>query len=232
MVELTGLRTTQNESVIRNPIINTDLLNVENQPSDCMRIQSIFKSHPTPDSFLQQFKIKNTITNLQTFRDQLISSRADTLRNLPSGQNTEFVRTYLNKLNNSVLPYYELMNTCVKEGIESDLDKWNEQKELTSESKERYEAIAHPELQVSYYEGWFPLVRPMKETSLFILFSIGAFLILFSLVFFLRMSGVEFNIQIPFSGDSFSSYNKYIGYSIFLGILVASIGYATKWFKK
>jgi hypothetical protein len=243
-LELTGLVTTQNTQVSQNPRLgSTTVLITTNLPTQCIgnsNILGIVKSQPTVDSYFSLIKLSDTITNLQNFRDSLIASRADTLRQLPTNnQSVEAVRTYMNQLHTSVLPYYRLVNNCIKEQKEARWDEWNEQKESTHESKERYDSVMHPELKVSYYEGWFPIFRPMTETSLFFLFAIGSFLILFSLAFFLRMGGVEFDFKLPFTSDSTSFFESYKPYLVTFGItsvvfasIILGVGYSKGWFDK
>lgn len=74
------------------------------------------------------------------------------------------------------------------------------QKELTEKeamyetAKERALSISHPEEKTSNYEGWFPLGRPMRSTSLFILIGFSIF---FTLFFFgMLMSLLGFQIQL------------------------------------
>lgn len=68
------------------------------------------------------------------------------------------------------------------------------------EAKARYEAIKDPEQKVGYYEGWFPIFRPMKESSLFGVFGAGLFLLLLSIFIFLNMNGVSVSVQLPQTG--------------------------------
>ena len=239
-LELTGLQTTSNQPVSTNPRLETDLLNTTNQSSQCARLVSIAKSKPTSDSLFQDFKLNQTIINLESFRDQIIRSGADTLRNLPTNDSVNSVKSYMNTLNTGVLSQYRLLNTCMKESTDADWNELNSQRESTSESKDRLESLQHPERKVSYYEGWFPLFRPMSETALFILFSIAIFFLLISLAFFLRLSGVQFNISLPFGDSSsisfFESYKPYIQSisftSFIFAIVIVAIGYSRGWFSK
>jgi hypothetical protein len=242
-ITLTGLVTTQNADVQSNPVFDNSLLTPTNLPTQCVGTSSILgilKAQPTLDSYLgTTLNLTDTITNVQAMRDSLISSRADTLRPLPVNDSITSVKTYLNSINDRVLPYYRLVNNCITEQKEIPWDELSQQKEGTSESKERYESVKHPEQNVSYYEGWFPIFRPMTETSLFVLFAIGTFFILFSLVFFLRMSGVEFDLKLPFTSDSSSfieSYKPYLysfgGSSILFAIVIVAVGMNRGWFTK
>jgi hypothetical protein len=232
-VTLPGLVTTQNEAVSPAPTLTTDLLQISQQPSECSAIQSIVKSNPTANAYLDSIQLNTTITNLESFRDQIIASRADIYRTIPDSTEKTSIRTFYNRLNDGIVPQYRLINTCLGEAVEANVKVWKEQKEGTEESRDRYESLLHPERNVSYYEGWFPLFRPMTETALFVLFSIGAFLVLVSLALFLRMSGIQFQIQLPFGGDGgfdLEGYKPYIYTSVGFGIGIGIIGYARGWF--
>jgi len=65
------------------------------------------------------------------------------------------------------------------------------------ESESRLGSIRNPEQNVSYYEGWFPIVRPMTEAALFGLFAAAIFMLLLAVLVFIRMAGVQIDIQIP-----------------------------------
>jgi hypothetical protein len=239
-VTVTGLQNTNRQQVTTNPSFDNTLFVTTNAPNQCKgssSIESVVKGNPTVDAYLQSIKLTQTLTNLKTFRDSVVRSQADTLLSLPENTSIESLKSYLASLNTSILPYYRLVNNCIKESTETKLNTYNEQKESTSESKERYEALKHPELKVGYYEGWFPIFRPMTETSLFALFSIACFFILFSLGFFLRMSGVEFNIQIPFFTESTSSFDLSSinlpmigGLAVGIGGIIAAVGMNRGWF--
>jgi hypothetical protein len=61
-------------------------------------------------------------------------------------------------------------------------------------AKQRALSISHPERATSDYEGWFPLGRPMRPTSLFLLIGFSLFFLLF--FFGILMSFLGFNIQL------------------------------------
>jgi len=68
-------------------------------------------------------------------------------------------------------------------------------------AKVRAESIHAPEQKTSDYEGWFPIGRTMRSTSLFILIGFSIF---FTLFFFgLLMSLLGFNIQLSWALPQF-----------------------------
>ncbi len=64
-------------------------------------------------------------------------------------------------------------------------------------AKERANSIQNPEQKTSDYEGWFPLGRSMRSTSLFILIGFSIFFILF--FFGLLMSFLGFQVQLSWT---------------------------------
>jgi hypothetical protein len=64
-------------------------------------------------------------------------------------------------------------------------------------AKERANSIQNPEQKTTDYEGWFPLGRSMRSTSLFILIGFSIFFILF--FFGLLMSFLGFQVQLSWT---------------------------------
>jgi hypothetical protein len=106
------------------------------------------------------------------------------------------------------------------------------QKEATEESKSRLASIQNPERSVSYYEGWFPIFRPMQEGSLLALFGVAMAALVFSLGLFLKMSDIEFSVSFGSSASSFfaslpelSSFLPYSGAGLLVGVIGATLIY-------
>ena len=139
------------------------------------------------------------------------------------------VQAHLTYIENSYLPIVRLGNTCLKEALEVDQTALKEAQGKLEESQSRLASITNPETNVSYYEGLFPMVRPMTETALLGIFGAAIFMLLLSVLVFLRLQGVEINIIIPeiivpyFTLPPNASYYMYGGLAT--GI-IGSIGYA------
>ena len=102
----------------------------------------------------------NVITNLDKLKDVL--SRAIPSDNLStSNTKANTVQTYVNDIENKILPQVQLVESCLSESLQVDNKELNQAQAQLDESKERYESIKNPETNVSYYEGWFPIVRPV-----------------------------------------------------------------------
>jgi hypothetical protein len=64
----------------------------------------------------------------------------------------------------------------------------------------RNEQVKHPDQHVSYYEHTlFPLNRPLTATWLYILMFVSTFLVIVSILIFLRIAHIEVDIKFPFT---------------------------------
>jgi hypothetical protein len=130
---------------------------------------------------------------------------------------------YIEDMNAQMLQLGFIAN-CVTEALGATEQVFTAEKELET-SKDRYEELHSPETHVSYYEGTFPIHRPIKDSTLFGLFAAGLFLMLLSLICFLRTQGVEINLILPqttlpgISVNMFAGMGTYIGIASVLGII-------------
>jgi hypothetical protein len=71
-------------------------------------------------------------------------------------------------------------------------------------AKDRASMIVRPELQSSYYDGWFPLNRPLKRAAVPIILFLGSFLISASFFMMLSLIGIHsyFFILLPDTAKS------------------------------
>jgi len=65
----------------------------------------------------------------------------------------------------------------------------------------RANMVSRPELTASYYDGWFPLYRPMKHGSVAILIGFASFFFTISIMLFLDLLGIKtvFTVYVPFT---------------------------------
>ena len=189
-----------------------------NLPTTCSDVSSTINSNSNIEESLSNFYIgsrditgaPSLITNLTRLKDFLAIARSDQayLTELATTtttggfttaikQKAQDVITYIDTIQNSVIPSITFAASCLSESLQVDNKELNQAQAQLDESKERYESIKNPETNVSYYEGWFPIVRPMSEGALFGLFGSAIFMLLLSIFIFLRLAGVVINIQIP-----------------------------------
>ena len=178
-------------------------------PTNCSVVSSTINSNADIEVSLNNFYIgsrdesgaPNIINNLKTLKDYLAvatpSQNYITVQAADVKQKAQDVLTYLDTIQNTFIPSITLASSCISESLQVDNKGLNQAQALLDESKERYESIKNPENNVSYYEGWFPIVRPMSEGALFGLFGAAIFMLLLSIFIFLRLAGVVINIQIP-----------------------------------
>jgi hypothetical protein len=193
-------------------------------PNTCATILSAARRSGTKNTFLSIYKLDEIKNNLQDLKTKLSAPNVDQLQTIESKPGFSEMNAYITKVESSQLPIQRLVSKCLQEEMEVDVES---KKAKVEESKSRYEAIKEPEKRVSYYEGWFPLFRPMSESALFGVFAAGLALLLFSILLFLRMQGVQLKLEFPelfLAGVDLSSYTGYVYGAAGLGIVLAFLG--------
>ena len=248
---LAGVTNIQGQDITPLPSINTNIFYTVSttSPPTCQTIISGAKTSSSVDTFLQTYKIGDSGTgidtslidlkkNLDNFYSSLVSDDVDQRRNIDTSSastNNNSISTYLTNLETTQIPVLRLVDSCMKEATIPDYTSLDKQKEETDESKLRLESVKDPETKVSYYEGWFPLIRPMSEPALFGIFITAVFLLILSVGVFLRMSGIQFNISLPtlFIDTGYGLDTKkymYIGLGIGAAGGLGIYGYEKGWF--
>ena len=92
------------------------------------------------------------------------------------------------------------------------------EEENVSIAKDRVGYIRNPEENVSNYESWFPIDRPIHTLSLIIILSISLFVLIFCLLLLLSFLGVDITIYRNTYVKSYSSNIFYQIYSQFTGL--------------
>lgn len=205
-------------------------------PITCTNVVSAGKNASTANNLLDTYHIDPSKTapldsiqkNLQPLATALAaySNQGATFAGADIPTSTA-INTHLASLENTYLPVIRLANTCLKESLQIDQSALKEAQGNLDEAQSRLASITNPEEKVSYYEGWFPMVRPMTESALLGIFGAAIFMLLMSILVFLRLQGVEINIILPdiplFTLPPNASYYMYGGLAT--GI-IGSIGYA------
>jgi hypothetical protein len=240
-VSTTGLKAKNSTSTLSTqPSIDTTItVSINDASNNCIDILASAKRNQNSlNTFLSTYKLQestttaiNLIDNLTEFKTEL--SQADTTQTFPEGD----IKNYITQTVPGSIQKIRLASNCLyEETVMRNTDELDKQKEITEESKLRYESILHPEQKVSYYEGWFPLFRPMKESAIFVLFAIGLLFLLFSITVFLRMSGFDLKVEMPTimlnTGGGDSNYRPFIIGGALVGGVFGLIGYSRGWFSK
>jgi len=233
--QLNGIHTLTKHLVVPSPSINTTVIaNPTKVPITCPAIVAAVKAN-TPSTFLQLYAIPTIITNLQSLHKALTTG-VDENQTITDGNNLASIQSYLTKIDTIQVPILKLVKACTGETSQPvSNDAYAAAKERLSTSMERLEFIQNPEQYVSYYEGWFPIFRPMVRTALFGLFGVSLFLLLLSIILFLRMNGIELKLVFPESADVTqasipSTYTYAAGAAIAIGLLVGYYGNKNGWF--
>ena len=78
----------------------------------------------------------------------------------------------------------------------SDLQEQIKEEEANIDiAKQRLESIRNPERYTSYYEGWFPIDRPIQPITTITLIALITFLSVFILLFIISLLGINLTIQ-------------------------------------
>ena len=253
MVVLSGLNTLTKDStgttIKISPSLDTAPLFT---PSATLTCADILRDAKTENltTFLGKYGIddkdnsnaanKSIKDKLESFKTALVTADSGQIITDNTGYSgPDGINTFLSALNTTHLPILRLVDNCLKEDQQIDMTEYNSAKAIKEESKSRLESILTPEQHTSYYEGWFPIVRPMTEFSLFTLFGTALFLLLVSIMVFLSMSGVVVQIQIPdlllpqvleflnYYIPPGSSYYLYAG--LFFGLVATGIAFRFKY---
>jgi hypothetical protein len=82
---------------------------------------------------------------------------------------------------------------------------------------------AHPDNASNYYDGWFPLFRPMKHYSVVVLIAVSVFLFMITLILLLSIFGIrsQFSILLPEIRGRMSGLKIY---GIFTGFIMILLG--------
>jgi len=163
---------------------------------------------------------------LISFQEYLQPATIDQLQDITSKGGYSNVNTFITGLQTTYLPVIRLAETCLKEATQVDRSAYNAAKAKAEESNLRLKSILNPEQHLSYYDGWFPLIRPMSESALFGVFGAALFMLILSILVFLRMTGVQIQLQIPeiMNMPDWLSLPPYASYYIYGGIAAGLIG--------
>jgi hypothetical protein len=95
-------------------------------------------------------------------------------------------------------------------------------------AKDRASMSLRPEMTASYYDGWFPLHRPMKRAAVILLLGLSTFLFIISLFLLLNSVGIvsKFAAYVPYNGTTTDSSGPILTLMGIIAILTGVIIYA------
>ena len=112
-------------------------------------------------------------------------------------------------------------------------DQINKAKEDLKISQDRVATIRNPNASPSYYESWFPIDRPLRNSTCIITLAFGIFFFMFFFLMTLHAFGFAFNLNILWSNPA--TYSKmsilfpWFGIALILILIVLVIvGYLRK----
>jgi len=203
-------------------------------PMTCSTIVSKANTDTSISSFLSSYGLQDKTggadvsikDKLTTFQAQLAPATVDQLQDITAKTGYSAVNTFITGLQTTYLPVIRLAESCLKEATQVDRSAYNQAKAKAEESSLRLKSILNPEQHLSYYDGWFPLIRPMSESALFGIFGAALFMLILSILVFLRMTGVQIQLQIPEITyfPEWLTLPPYASYYIYGGIAAGLIG--------
>jgi hypothetical protein len=196
MPTLTELRLDDNAKIIINTETPFPISGEGALPLTCRDIVNKKKGQST-DAFLNDYKLTQINKELKDFQGSTQLATYDKTQNISQKPGYVALNNFLTSIENTYLPVYRLVGSCISENLGGDKKAYNKAKATSEESKARLESILTPEQHLSYYDGWFPIFRPMTEISLFFIFGSAIFMLLVSILLFLRMGGVQIQVYIP-----------------------------------
>ena len=239
-VSLTDLKDISGNALTTNPTIDTSIsFNAETTgpdpvPITCTNILRVAKTSPGIETFKRLYKIDSLQSNVARLATQLES--ADPSKTITEATNLRSITEYLNVVKTTQIPVLNQVYNCISEANLADPTAVATAAANYDTSLSRYQELTMDPLRVSYYEGWFPIHRPLKLISMFLLFGLGMFFIIVSILFFLQMKGIQLKLEIPATGigPSFGSIPPHltqIGIAgALVGLIIVALGLWQKWF--
>lgn len=222
----TDVFTPVNATIDVDTQFSTDL--VGGVPNTCQKIIQAANTSGSKANFLNIYKVDQIKTNLSAFNTKIAALNPG----LTISGNLDDINEYLTSLEKTQIPVQKLVAACLSEKVAPDTTKLDVSKRDYETSKARYESVT--EQTTSYYEGWFPLYRPVKEQSLFILFGISILFLLVACLLFLSQSDIYLKIELPRQYDMpYMQFDyTYVTWGVsglILGLIVAAIAIYVKW---
>jgi hypothetical protein len=205
----------------------THIFDIKSVPIVCKDILKAARSSGSVENFLNIYKLNTpqSIQQLSDFVGALSSPTVDQTLVVDNVNGYTKLDSYLNQMETSQVPIIRNVANCLHETTTKDPTTLVKAKENYDASKERYELITNEDNRVSYYEGWFPITRPLTVTTLYVLFAVGLFFIIISILLFLSMKGIELRFILPATYESINMYGYYGPY-VASGIIIGGLGVA------
>jgi len=158
---------------------------------------------PSTDDILKDSPTYNNWKTAISSEINLLTSKLS-----PSDDDYVALTAYALKINS--------VSTCLNNklatlnSVETDLDKTRkdiqisekaieERKNDVEVAKERAALTKNPEKMRSYYEGWFPIDRPLKHYTIPVLIGVSLFMITLTFFYFMSLVGIDtrLSLQVP-----------------------------------
>jgi hypothetical protein len=209
-------------------------------PMTCKDILSHARVAGSRANFLKTYNLQGTQNTNLKVNLELLKVPMENIADQPVASSPGYtaIETYLSSVQNTQIPVLQLVNACLSEATSPDTQELKVLEKEHDEAKARYEGITSDVERVSYYEGWFPMFRPMKEISLFVLFGVSMFIMLVSILLLLHVSGITIHITFPlqffidiysYFGNTMTYFSSYLIGGLIVGFICVVFAFVRGW---
>jgi hypothetical protein len=209
-------------------------------PMTCKDILSHARVGGSRANFLKTYNLQGTQNTNLKVNLELLKVPMENIADQPVASSPGYtaIETYLSSVQNTQIPVLQLVNACLSEATSPDTQELKVLEKEHDEAKARYEGITSDVERVSYYEGWFPMFRPMKEISLFVLFGVSMFIMLVSILLLLHVSGITIHITFPlqffidiysYFGNTMTYFSSYLIGGLIVGFICVVFAFVRGW---
>ena len=209
-------------------------------PMTCKDILSHARVAGSRANFLKTYNLQGTQNTNLKVNLELLKVPMENIADQPVASSPGYtaIETYLSSVQNTQIPVLQLVNACLSEATSPDTQELKVLEKEHDEAKARYEGITSDVERVSYYEGWFPMFRPMKEVSLFVLFGVSMFIMLVSILLLLHVSGIRVHISFPlqffidmysYFGNTMTYFSSYLIGGLIVGFICVVFAFVRGW---
>jgi hypothetical protein len=166
---------------------------------NCINIRVFYTNLDSYNNAKAGFLNTSSLGNFETSRSpnvaslQTMENNVDILRKCAQGEIAQR-QDYVSQI-------YDLQKI-----LESKKDEAKNRITIAKEAKERATFLQNPYDKTSVWEGWFPLGRPLQESSVPVLLTLAILFLVLSLGMFLRLASIEFRLIVPFLEKQVGGY--------------------------
>ena len=162
-----------------------------------------------------------------------IQTYINTMRTSLTGTDTSDKDNYKNNLSQFLSYLQTRVNTnpaTTLDNVNLDSTYIDKETELAKKdleiAKERVATLRNPTASASYYDSWFPLNRPLKNSSIIVIIGLGIFIFVVSFFMILNTFGFHIRLSIPWlqSESGLKLFKIFPWYTVVIFLILVIIG--------